>query len=449
VKALIIFGSIMALLLVVAGVGAYVAYQKFGQIQVIGEDVNTAPAPAATDPVNVLLLGSDTRTGKGNNEYGKDAGRGGARSDTTILLHIAADRSRALAVSIPRDLWVKQPDCANPDKLENYEFKFNNAFDEGGASCTTELVQQLTAVPVHHVAVVDFTGFKNVVDALGGVEVCLTKAVDDPHSKLKLPAGTSLVAGEQALAFVRARYNLGDGSDTDRIKRQQAFLSSAIRKVTDTQLLLNPARMYSVLDTATRALTVDRSLDSIGEMRQLVDGLRNVRPANITFVTLPSQDRGDGANVEVIPDQAATIYKAIVDDATWPPAISVGSDGQKLTVQPTDISVSIVDGSRGATSIRKVSEELVEAGFNVTETSTAPQKQDATRVRYNASEAEEARTLGFATKSLMVEDSGAASLTLEVGEDWKGVQSGIIVKKAKVEVDASGATPADKVVCAN
>ena len=321
-------GSVFALIALVGGVSAYILYSKFGQITVIEAPTTALPAQEPDDPdppLNILLMGSDSRTGKGNSKYGLDSGRGGERSDTTILLHVSSDRQRALAVSIPRDLWVEQPECALTEGQYPYYAKFNNAFEMGGAACTTELVQQMTGVPVHHIAVVDFQGFKQVVDALGGVEVCLNNPVYDPAAKLELPAGTSVVKGEDALAFVRARKSLGDGSDIGRIERQQAFLSSAIRKATDTGLLLNPAKLYSVLDTATNALTVDRSLDELSEMRSLAESVRTITPDKITFVTLPFAYRADGANVDPDPVKAAALWQSMIDDTAWPPPPSAPS----------------------------------------------------------------------------------------------------------------------------
>ena len=182
-KVLLITGIVLAVLVAIAGGSAIFLLQKVGQITVIGVP-GTEAAPVDNEPVNILLMGSDDRTGKGNRGYGRDSGRTTKRSDTTILMHISADRSRALALSIPRDLWVEQPTCTGKDWAGSYA-KFNNAFEQGGAACTSELVEEITGVPVNHVVVVDFNGFKQMVDAMGGVEVCLENPVDDDESKLQ------------------------------------------------------------------------------------------------------------------------------------------------------------------------------------------------------------------------------------------------------------------------
>lgn len=447
-KVLLIIGIVLAVLLTAAGIGIFVLMQKVGQITVIGVP-GTEAAPESNEPVNILLMGTDDRTGKGNRGYGRDSGRTTTRSDTTILLHIAADRSRALAVSIPRDLWTKQPSCTGSEWAGSYA-KFNNAYEQGGASCTTQLVEDTLGVTINHVVVVDFNGFKQMVDAMGGVEVCLENPVDDADSKLRLPAGTSTVSGEQALAFVRARKTLGDGSDIGRIQRQQSFLSAAIRKATDTQLLLNPARVYEMIDVATRSLTVSSGLDGLGPMRTLAESVRAVKPADITFVTLPFTYRSDLANVDLDPVAAAPILSAIRNDTPYPPPATVDVDGKKLTVAPADISVRVVDASGGKVDIDDVQRELESAGYMISELTDGP-RSATTRVVAPAAESEAARTLAYATDSPWVTDNSMWTVSLEVGKDWSGVKSDIVVAKPKSDNGNTTANPtkADEVVCAS
>ncbi len=426
--------------------GAWLYYRLSGNVQTIS--VETAPSPEANEPVNILLMGSDSRTGKGNKGYGLDAGRSGERSDTTILLHISADRQNATAVSIPRDTWVRMPACASDGVAGTYD-KFNTAFQEGGASCTTEVVTELTGVPIHHVAVVDFGGFKNVIDALGGVEVCLNQPIQDPDSQLDLPAGTTLVDGERALAFVRARKTLGDGSDIGRIKRQQAFLSSAIRKATDTGLLLNPVKLFQVLDTATQSLTVDESLNSLGQMRTLVDSLRAIDPANITFVTMPFTYRADNANVDVDTVQADKIWQSIINDTPWPPPVSRGPDGKKVVVAPEEITVRIVDAS-GSQAGEKASRQLRALGFSISEITQANKKRGETEVSYGSGLQDSARTVAYITGAPMTEKDDIWTTTLTVGSDWSSVKSDVVVGNSKKAADETStqATTAAEPICA-
>lgn len=443
-RTLIIGGTILGVLLVAAAGGAFALYQKFQQIKII--QVEGLDTPAEEDaPLNILLLGSDSRKGKNMAKYGLDAGREGQRSDTTILLHISGDRSNALAVSIPRDLWVEQPSCAAQYRGEYA--KFNNAFDQGGAACTLQLVEQITDVDVNHVVVVDFNGFKAMIDAIGGVEVCVKEPIHDPDSLLDLPAGTTTVTGDQALAFVRARKTVGDGSDIGRIKRQQLFLSAAIRKVSDPSFLLNPGRVYTLLDTATQALTVSQGLDGVGPMRNLVDSVRGIRPSDVTFVTTPFVYREDGANVDLDSDAAQPLWDAMNNDTPWPPPVTVAADGQKLTVAPKDIWVTVVNASGGTVTDDEIRVQLEDAGFNLDSSSDGGSRA-TTKVRYPTGLQDSARTVAYATSSQATQDDRVGGVTIVVGKDWTGVKTDLVVAKPKSTTEDS-TTKADQVVCAN
>ncbi|MFG3291453.1 LCP family protein [Streptomyces sp. NPDC048179] len=238
---------------------------------------------------NILVIGSDSRAGEGNRRYGKDSGT--ERSDTAILLHLAADRHSATAVSLPRDLMVHVPGCLRGDgrRSEPSFTLFNSAFEMGGSACTVRTVEKLTDIRVDHYVVVDFSGFKNMVDAIGGVQVCLKEPIDDKAAKLRLPAGRVTLDGEQALGYVRARKSLGDGSDTERMDRQQQFLGALVNKVQSGDVLLNPAKLYPLLNAATSALTTDPELASLRGLYQLVRGLRNTPTEQVQFLTVPRE----------------------------------------------------------------------------------------------------------------------------------------------------------------
>ncbi|MEU3516489.1 LCP family protein [Streptomyces sp. NPDC006654] len=238
---------------------------------------------------NILVIGSDTRTGDGNRRYGRDSGT--ERSDTTILLHLAAGRRTATAVSLPRDLMVHVPGCLRRDgrRSEPSFTLLNTAFAVGGSACTVRTVEKLTDIRIDHYAVVDFSGFKDVVDAVGGVQVCLPKPIHDEAAKLRLPAGRVTLDGEQALGYVRARKSLGDGSDTGRMDRQQRFLGALVDKVQSGGVLLNPAKLYPLLVAATSALTTDPELASLRGLYQLVRGLRGIPTEHMQFLTVPRE----------------------------------------------------------------------------------------------------------------------------------------------------------------
>ncbi|MFI1017638.1 LCP family protein [Streptomyces sp. NPDC020965] len=248
------------------------------------------PTPIVLDAKNILLLGSDSRAGKGNSKYGRDEG-GSQRADTTILLHIAADRQSATAVSLPRDLMAQIPSCrrTNGDggRTRAQFAQFNSAFEVGGAACTIRTVEKMTGVRIDHHMVVDFSGFKKMVDAVDGVEMCLKKPIDDKAAHLKLAAGKQTLNGEEALGYVRARKSIGNGSDTERMDRQQQFLASLVKKVQSNGVLLNPARLYPVLDAATRSLTTDPGLDSLRDLYDLTRSVRSVPTEKVQFLTVP------------------------------------------------------------------------------------------------------------------------------------------------------------------
>jgi LCP family protein required for cell wall assembly len=255
---------------------------------------NSSRPMQANSAQNILLIGSDTRAGA-NAEYGSSTG---ARSDTTILLHISQDRRRAVGVSIPRDAMVNVPACTLPDGRVTapYFGMFNSAYEQGGTACTIRTVEQLTNIRIDHFVVVDFTGFKKMVDAIGGVEVCLPQPVVDKDAQLNLPAGQQTLNGEEALGYVRVRYALGDGSDTERMGRQQGFLSSMVHKMESSGVLLNPTKLYPLLDAATSALTVDPGLNTLDKLYNLASSLSSMPAGQTAFLTAPREPYTNDVN---------------------------------------------------------------------------------------------------------------------------------------------------------
>ncbi|WP_435842123.1 LCP family glycopolymer transferase [Streptomyces cyaneofuscatus] len=273
------------------------------------------PTPVVMDAQNILLIGSDSRSGD-NSEYGRDDG-GSQRSDTTILLHLAADRQSATAVSLPRDLMVEVPKCRTGDDKETREqfTQFNSAFELGGTACTIRTVERLTGIRIDHHMVVDFNGFKDMVDAVDGVEICLKEPIDDKDARLELPAGRQTLNGEEALGYVRARKTLGDGSDTERMERQQKFLGALVNKMQSNGVLLNPTRLYPVLDAATKSLTTDPGLDSLRDLYDLVRSMRDVPTDQVQFLTVPRQPYRQNVNRdELVEPDASELFKQLRED---------------------------------------------------------------------------------------------------------------------------------------
>jgi len=355
-----------------------------------------------TGPLNILVMGSDTRDGQGSG-YGKIYG-GSARSDTTILVHITGDRRHAMAVSIPRDSYVAIPDCTREDGsvIPGRTTRINEAFTEGGPACTIRTIESLTGVFIDHFVVVDFRGFKSIVEALGGVEVCLEEAVDDPKSKLKLPAGTSVISGEQALAYVRARNTLADGSDLRRIDRQQAFLASMVRKALSLEILGNPLRLYDTLGAVAGSLTTDPGFGSVESLAGIAYDLREVGADDIIFLDVPVATRSDGATVEWLPG-ARRIWQAINKDKVWPPefaddleqpAPSPAPDPDALAVAPADITVDVLNGTGTVGLAAEVADALAAQGYQIGEVGNATTRAATeTVVYYRPGQGPAARTL--------------------------------------------------------
>lgn len=290
--------AVLTVVLVAVGAGSYAVNRLEKNITVIdtGDALKPEPTPsvsvAAKEPLTFALLGSDTRVGQGAG-YGNF---GGARADTTLIVHVNAARTNAAVLSIPRDLWIKLPNCmVNGKNVGGYYSKFNAAYAFGGPECAIMAITETFGINVQHVIVADFKGFKTVVNALGGVEVCLAEAAYDKSSKLDLPAGRQTISGEDALAFVRARKGIADGSDISRSERQKMFLGSIIRTAEQSGLLTDPVRLYKVLDAATKSLSMDEELASIGALSGLALEIKSVGSKNIQFVALPWKSRGDGS----------------------------------------------------------------------------------------------------------------------------------------------------------
>jgi LCP family protein required for cell wall assembly len=438
-RVLLTIVSVMVLLVTVVGAGVTVVMgQLQGNITAVDVSENIDPKSAAEplnlvdeetgtyQPLTVVLMGSDTREGKGNGGFGSAEKIGGERSDTTIVMHISGDRKSAIGVSIPRDTIITLPTCKKDGKkVGGYSGRFNQAIELGGPGCTIKAVEEMSGLDISNFMLVDFRGFKRMVEAVGGVEICLAEPVDDPLSGLKLDKGKHVVTGEEALAFVRARKTLGDGSDTSRIRRQQAFLSSLIRKVLSSGTLLNPAQLISVLGAATESLTADPQMADINNLKDLALSLKDLKPANITFTTLPWTPNGDGATVSVNSEKAKPIWQAMKDDTPWPPKGGSDQETVLLKTPPENIRVNVLNGTTTAGLANKVAKKLRKQGFIVEQVDNAETTDYAqTTVLYDPKWDQSAKTLIYAANAQVsekVKKQGAA-LTLIIGADYDGIR---------------------------
>ena len=321
---------------------------------------------------------------------------------------------------------------------------FNEAFSEGGPACTIKTVEALTKVRIDNYIVVDFTGFKDMVDALGGVKVCLPYAVNDPQSHLDLEAGTHTVRGQQALAYVRTRHGLGDGSDLSRIDRQQAFVGSMVSKVKDKGLLLRPDRLYNFLAAATKSLTTD--FGGLKDMAGLAQDVRGLPTKDVTFLTAPNEPWVENPNRVQLKPSAVTVWRSMRFDRPLPgkepkPSSSpsqprTSPSGPPLVTPPENVSVTVLNGSGTAGAASDLAAELTAAGFNVVSVGNADQQYATTTVLHDPAYDESGRTLGAAIPgSEVTEDiSLGSTLTVVVGADSPTV--------VPVQVSGSTSSPA-------
>lgn len=454
----VLAGIASALVLIATGAAAVgaVVYQRLdNNIGVIDatDQLGVRPTKPAepTEPFNVLVMGSDSRDIKGSAKYGNatNAGIEGQRSDTTLLLHVSGDRTRVTGMSIPRDSLVTLPMCKNRQgqMQGGYTGRFNEAFDIGGPGCTVKAVEELTGIPVDHFVVVDFNGFKDMVDAVGGVEICLEKPVSDYHARLELPAGKQTIKGETALAYVRARESIGDGSDIQRIQRQQDFISSMIRKVTSAGVVTNPIKLFNLLDAATKSLKTDAGLSNLREVQGLAQSMTSIRPSDVTFVTVPFSYNSDMSTVSWDQAKAQKLFSAIINDSQWPPPPTTPEGQEPLTVAPQDISVVVVNGTPTANFGNKVAKQLQAQGYTVAGVKSSEQNIPETTLAYAADDAEAARTLAYAAGATVTEvKAGARTMVLTVGSDYTGIKP-VTVKRKKDPNDTSSPTTANKSIC--
>ncbi|MGW0840278.1 LCP family protein [Streptomyces sp. NPDC002787] len=247
-------------------------------------------APLPSGALNILVLGSDSRSGEENAELGGGGEDSGARSDTAMVVHLDEGRTGATVVSIPRDTLVTRPSCpleSGGSTSVAHNVMFNSAYAVGGPVCAVKTVESVTDVRMDHYIEIDFSGFAKLVDTLGGVTVTTDEDIDDEDSHLTLEAGTHHLDGEQALALARTRHGIGDGSDLGRIALQQQLVKSLLDQVSSTNLLSSPTRLYQAADAITDSLTTDTGLDSLGELRSLGQSLKGLSSASTKTVMMP------------------------------------------------------------------------------------------------------------------------------------------------------------------
>jgi LCP family protein required for cell wall assembly len=315
---LVVIAGALVLLALVTAVTVVLGYRHLEGRLTTGGRIkhSTQKAHGPRVPLNILLLGSDTRDCDGC-RIDQEEGKGG--SDVTILLHVAADRRSAYGISIPRDSLVDRPACTKSDgghAPPATRVLWNDAYAVGGAACTAEQLERLSGIYVDHYLTVNFAGFKKMVDAVHGVEVCIPQEVNDTEHHIHLAAGPQTLHGQRALDYVRDRSSTPN-SDLGRMKRQQAFLASLINKVFSAGTLTRPDRLYGFADALAGSITTDPDIDGLAPLVGLARQLRHADVQHIQFVTVPNaaypRDSPDWGRLRILPS-ARRLWKHVVAD---------------------------------------------------------------------------------------------------------------------------------------
>ncbi|QMU67848.1 LCP family protein [Streptacidiphilus sp. P02-A3a] len=432
--------GLLAVLGCVGGWG-YVSYLdgniRHGALS-FGNQGSVRPDAAGDTPLNILLIGSDTRDTAADLRLGgsRSSVGGPAHADVEMLLHVSADRSNASLISIPRDTMVDIPACADPATGKAYpeapHEQITDSLSHGGPGCTVYTWHQLTGIHIDHFMMVDFGGVVSMADAIGGVPVCVTANVTDPYSHLRLTRGDHVVRGEQALEWLRSRHGFGDGSDLYRTQVQHMYLTSMLRRLRSAGTLTDPGRILSLADAATRALTVDDGLDSVGALAALADQLKGITPDRLTTVTMPyaADPSNPKAWVIPMPGDAERLFAMVrgdvpLDSHGRAPAASAAPapTGPPVpAVPPAGVRVTVQNGSGVPGRAGRLTGELRALGFALARNGlNAPELRRATTLAYDPADRAEAVAVAgvlHLPPDALRETAGLRRPTLVIGSDW-------------------------------
>jgi LCP family protein required for cell wall assembly len=280
--------------------------RNISHIEVTREDLgDVRPAKAPTDALNILVVGSDQR----------DDRYAGERADIIMLVHLSPTRNEAAVISFPRDSLVQLPACRSGRPGQQRRLgMINSSFSFGGIGCTWKTMETLTGIHIDHFVTVDFTGFKGMVDAIGGVDLCIPEPIRDNYVQLDLSAGWQTLQGEQALGYVRTRHSIGDRSDIGRIQRQQDFVAAMAKKTLSSWTLINPVRLLGFLNTATKSITTDPAL-TLGAMLDLGLITRRLSSDQVHFVITPWRySTNYPGRIEWLQGPAKKLFRSIATD---------------------------------------------------------------------------------------------------------------------------------------
>ncbi|MEU0403002.1 LCP family protein [Streptomyces sp. NPDC006197] len=417
--------------------------------------------PQAGHGMNVLLVGTDGRDRITPEERAKYrlGGEPCHCTDTIMLVHISEDRERASVVSLPRDSYAEMPehtDLNSGRKHRAHPVKLNAAYAEGGPGLTVRTVESMTGVKIDHYLEVDFTSFMRTVDAVGGVQICTTRALEDSYTGLHLSPGTHELDGGQALQYVRSRH-IDGAADIGRMQRQQRFLAALIEQVTSGGVLLNPVRFREVATTMLSSVRADEDFGT-DQLLALAKAMRGFTPASSEFVSVPIGDmsfpvKDIGSTVKWDAAKAQKLFQAVREDQPLSPQKAAASAPAKaprtvvVDVPPRTVRVQVYNGTRTDGLGRKVDDALRATGFDTTRTpmTAAGRERGRTVVEYDPRWDRSAKSLAAALPGaeLRAVPGRGGTLRVTVGGDYKGVTA--------VRAEASGApfeaVTGDEVVC--
>jgi LCP family protein required for cell wall assembly len=431
--------TLSAMILLVAAGGTWLYQHLNGNIHSVAIDGGSQEKPDAfgRTPINLLVIGSDGRNDAADCKLGGGCGSSdstvGRNADVEMVVHISADRSNATVMSIPRDTETQIPACKDPSSnmsTPGFEGQINSALQYGPA-CQVQAVHQLTGITIDHFLEIDFSGVVEMSDAVGGVSVCVSNNVYDTYSHLKLSKGTHTLKGDSALEFVRTRHGLGDGSDLSRTYAQHIFLSAMIRKFKSAGTLADPTKVYGLANTATKALTVDTGLNTVGKLVALATDLNKVPTKRITFTTMQTGQDPNNANRVVVGAGAQTLFSEIANDKSLssgpapkksakPTSKPTSKSTPTATVPPSEVAMDVENGTLTSGRASEVATSLQNEGFSQTTYGNALVHQSTTTLTYGPGEQAQAQTaaqaLGLSSSHL--KSSPAGGVILVIGSDW-------------------------------
>ncbi len=434
------------IVLVAASLTAYIAYRDVVD-GIKQEDVSNLLGqhrpPVYNSAQNILVIGSDSRAGT-NGQFGSSQAIQGARSDTMMLLHILPDHKGAVVISFPRDSLVPVLGC-QPDgtgtkgqtAASGENEMLNATFAAGGAACLWKTLESTTGIHIDHFVEINFDGFQSVVNDLGGVNVCLPEAINDPASHLDLSAGEHHVSGAQALAFVRERH-VGEGSDLQRIQRQQYFMAALVQQIESQNVLASVTKVFAIARDVAKTLTTDSGL-SIDDMKNIATSMKGLSTKGVQFTQVPvAQDPTDANRVIWQQPQATALFGEVEHDqavkpkaaaSAKPSASASGSASAGPAVSPASIRVNVLNAAGTAGLAAQASNSLTQGGYQVVGTGNAAEPSATTIIQYSsADEATAAKALAAAVQGAQVQPVSEASgvpsdaVDLILGSDYSGLK---------------------------